>query len=183
MITQHYHNDRLLTNKQSHQIFHITSRSKYYRNIQKSDLKNKFSIIVKILHFYKILNLLQDWPDINTMWYIINCYNYIFLYFIFFRYFFMGRSRQPLHLESTECVTDESEKRETPILKSRQINLTLRSRSDQSRHPNLLDELSFATLRPKSLLQTFTENLMRTRVVLYIFSLVTLKSKSCKQSY
>ena len=35
MITQHYHNDRLLTNKQSHQIFHITSRSKYNRNIKK----------------------------------------------------------------------------------------------------------------------------------------------------
>jgi len=40
----------------------------------------------------------------------------------------MGRSRQPLHVESTECFNDESEKRETPILKSRQIHLTLRSR-------------------------------------------------------
>ena len=40
----------------------------------------------------------------------------------------MGRFRQPIHLEGTECVNDESEKRETPVLKSRQIHLTLRSR-------------------------------------------------------
>ena len=79
----------------------------------------------------------------------------------------MGRSRQPIQLDANEsgCDDPEAQTRDTPSLKSRQIQLTLRSRSDVSRHSMVLDELSFATLRPKNVLQTFVDSLLRSRLV------------------
>ena len=84
------------------------------------------------------------------------------------RYNFMGRFRTPIHFDGSETFPAEdaeTQTRDTPSLKSRQIQLTLRSRSDILKHSLVLDELSFATLRPKPVLQTFTETLFKTKVV------------------
>ncbi len=84
----------------------------------------------------------------------------------------MGRGRTPIHFDLGDLGTEDTEaqSRDTPSLKSRQIQLTLRSRCDLSKHSMVLDELAFTTLRPKAVLQTFIETLLKTRVVSIIIT-------------